>query len=137
MTWETFLLWLVALAATARLTHLAVDDTLTEPLRVWLRRGTGVRRFFGRVTECTWCTSVWAAGIVATTGYFAGHTAAFRVPALVLALSWLASVAEIWLGDPTPLVREHKATLTHHLGVIHTDVRLLTDEPASDASNPS
>ena len=53
----------------ARLTRLVVIDTITGPLRDWLRnrrqRGR-VLTFVFDVVTCQWCTAVWvAAGCVA------------------------------------------------------------------------
>jgi hypothetical protein len=52
---------LVLPLATARLTRLITEDTITEPLRV---KAAERSTFLEELTGCAWCSGVWAAGAV-------------------------------------------------------------------------
>lgn len=47
--------------ATARLTRLITEDTITEDLR---HKVGGLHPMVGELVGCRWCAGVWAAGIV-------------------------------------------------------------------------
>jgi hypothetical protein len=55
--------------ATVRLTRLAMDDDVTQPIRDWLQgQEDAGRQWAGTVNgalDCPWCTSVWAGLAVA------------------------------------------------------------------------
>ncbi|MFC1418722.1 hypothetical protein [Streptacidiphilus cavernicola] len=108
--------YVLALGAVLRLTHLLVDDRITLPLRTWAAQGAGPgRRFGAAVLSCTWCTSIWTSAATVALWWaarWAQHPGLFAVPALVLSLSWVASVLEIW-SDPTP--SERSSHHFHHL----------------------
>lgn len=52
---------LIELLATARLTRLVTEDSITEPLR---DRAMEIHPMLGELVHCRWCTSVWAAAAV-------------------------------------------------------------------------
>lgn len=106
---------LLALGAAARLTRLAVSDTITERPRLALlsrvarsraqRRAiaetgeaappTPIRQFFLDLLQCHWCLGFWIAGAVVASAYLYGHTLYWQAAATVLALSYALG----WLAD--------------------------------------
>jgi len=54
----------VAVLATARITRLITEDSITEPLR---DRAMEIHPKLGELVHCRMCTSVWAGAFVAAT----------------------------------------------------------------------
>jgi Protein of unknown function (DUF1360) len=79
--------WLLVDALAAyRLTHLAVDDTITAPCRAWV-----LERWPGwplTLVTCSWCISIWIGGAVVAATCFAPGI--WQYPALALAFSGVA-----------------------------------------------
>jgi len=110
MAWFHF--FLLGLAA-FRFTHLLVYDRITAFIRkpflevkeetdpdgstveVILVKGTGLRRFFGELLSCHWCTGVWCAAILYVGSMYL--SAVFEPVIYILAISGLAAVIEEWL----------------------------------------
>lgn len=106
---------LLTLGAAARLTRLAVSDTITEPVRTWVlvrvarsRRQraeiadtgradppTPVRQWLLDLLQCHWCLGVWITAAVVATAFLYGHTPAWQITATVLALAYALG----WLAD--------------------------------------
>lgn len=80
--------WLIVDAlAVFRLTHLVVDDTITQPIRTRLLNGPA---WMLPLATCSWCISFWiAGGAVALTCFY---PAGWQYPAAVLALSGVAGI---------------------------------------------
>lgn len=84
------MIWLVLLVvnvlAVHRLTHLVIDDKITEPIRDKIFDKFGQpHETWTYLFTCPWCTSIWVAVIAVAGSLFAP---AFWIPAaLVLALS--------------------------------------------------
>ena len=108
MTWMVLVL---ALGATARLTRLIGRDSITFFFRDWLaargedsrdkRAAKGRRmkslpeRFFTFVEDmvtCPWCLSVWVSAPVAVLAWLYGETVWFVVPAIALTASHLTGL---------------------------------------------
>lgn len=103
MSWMVLVL---ALGATARLTRLVGRDSITFFFRDWLaargedardrRTGKGLRmksvteRVFAFVEDmvtCPWCLSIWMSAAVAVLAWHFGETVWFVVPAMALTAS--------------------------------------------------
>ena len=69
--------------ATRRLTHLVVDDKITEPVRDAIFMSFGYSFWIRYLLTCTRCTSVWAAIVV----LMLSRHRATKVIASILALS--------------------------------------------------
>lgn len=54
----TLFLWVLALA---RITRLINSDELTDPLRIWVARRTGLQSTWTYFISCPWCVSFWLA----------------------------------------------------------------------------
>lgn len=98
--------FLLALGATARITHFVNEDELVRPFRDWVlnwgdsadeERDTPYLAYF---LTCPWCVSIWAAGAVTTLAYFYGEQPGFFIPAAALAISWLYGVLAPWVAPP-------------------------------------
>lgn len=100
-------LFALGVLATARLTRLAGQDTITARLRERLKKREGRAARFGvKLIACPWCFTIWAAALI-----FAWLTAAYIYatglifwpaivyPLEVLAASQLAALLTIWF-DP-------------------------------------
>lgn len=99
MTWIVFLL---ALGASLRMTRMFVDDSITDNLRTNLeihgepvldKRFGRLANFFSRALNCPWCTSVWWASFVFGTAYFAGEEKWWQFGAAALTASWIIGIA--------------------------------------------
>jgi hypothetical protein len=107
----TFLNLFILSLASFRLTRLFVYDKITEFIRIpffdelteenedgeievyYLPKKTGVKRFFGELLSCYWCTGIWAAAIIVGLFYlFPG----FSTPViLILAVAGIAAMLEL------------------------------------------
>ncbi|MFK9095470.1 DUF1360 domain-containing protein [Bacillus salipaludis] len=107
----TFLNLLILSLATFRLTRLLVFDKITEFIRnpffdeikeenedgemevYYLPKKTGVKKFFGELLSCYWCSSIWAAALIVALFYL---SPAISVPILlILAVAGIASILEL------------------------------------------
>ena len=61
-----WLLILLALVATARLTRLVTADYVTRPVRRFIDRRWGEESWQSYLSTCDWCASIHTGGIVAT-----------------------------------------------------------------------
>lgn len=106
---------LLALGAAARLTRLAVSDTITDPVRaavlVRVARSraqraaiaetghaeppTPTRQFLLDLLQCHWCLGFWITAATTATAYLYSNTLYWQAGATVLA----ASYALGWLAD--------------------------------------
>jgi hypothetical protein len=133
VAWQTILLALLTLGATARITRLVTDDTFTQPLRDLINAKAADRwyaadesqpdtlthhvpaplawRWLNKLVTCPWCAGFWISALTALgylrcwLGVWPWHNAAtaFTYPAAVFALSWLVGLAHDWLDSPPPV----------------------------------
>jgi hypothetical protein len=106
----TLLNLLLLSLASFRLTRLLISDKITEFMRApffdeikeenvvgeievyYLPKKTGIKRFFGELLSCYWCTGIWAStGIVSMFLLSPAFSAAII---LILAVAGLASIVE-------------------------------------------
>ena len=78
MTLPAWLLVVLAIGATMRLTRLVNEDAITEPIRSWFFRRDGdelepdeIGRWAYFIT-CPWCVSIWVGALVAYTAIWWG-----------------------------------------------------------------
>lgn len=95
----TVAVFVLALAATARVTRFITRDSLFAPVRDWVAVHAGPDSRLYTLITCVWCSSVWIAAPAAVTAWWWGHTVWWQVVCMVLALSYLTSVAATWI-DP-------------------------------------
>lgn len=81
---ETWLLILLAILATARLTRLVTEDAVLDVPRAWMQRKGGALAYF---VQCPWCVSIWLGGGVAAATYNWPQYAFVQVGLLGLAAS--------------------------------------------------
>lgn len=105
MSWMTFVL---AVGATARITRLIGRDSITFFFRDWLAARTEDAResrkrgrvgpkerllsFTEDMATCPWCLSVWVSAPVAALAWLWGETVWFAVPAAALTASYLTGL---------------------------------------------
>lgn len=92
MTVPVWLQLLIYALATARVTGLIVDDTITEPARTalieWLDdRPRTLGSFVAGVIGCSWCAGMWVSLAAAPLVWFYGDSPVMLIPALALAFS--------------------------------------------------
>lgn len=85
----------VDLAATARLTRLAVDDEITRPARELVEELAGPDSRLTYLVNCPACTSVWAGAVVQALPRWV--RVALALSAGTLAARWAAEVTEATL----------------------------------------
>lgn len=95
----TVVVFLLALAATARVTRFIVADALAQPARDWVAVHKGPTSRWYTLITCTWCASIWVGAVAVTTGWWWGHAAWWQLITAWLAVSYLVSVTATWL-DP-------------------------------------
>lgn len=93
----------LAAGATARLTRLVVEDTITEPVRVAVVRGlggvsAGAARWAAGLLGCQWCASVWVAGGVVA-GWWLLPSDLWTAGAVVLTAAQAAGIIAVWEGS--------------------------------------
>jgi hypothetical protein len=107
MTW---LVALLALGSTARLTRLGATDDITFRLREWLsfwggvkepeyRRRARLASWLYRLISCPWCLSAWVAPPVVAAAWLWGDRWFFVVPALALTVSYAVGYLASREGD--------------------------------------
>lgn len=89
--------FLLALGITCRITRFITKDTLAAGFRSWMAERFGDDSKLAYLVTCSWCTSIWVSAAVVPLSWTAGGTAAFRVVALILTLSYLSGLASDWL----------------------------------------
>lgn len=94
MVTASWMLVLLVVLATARLTTLVNDDYLLAPFRALVdRRGPDWAVYW---VQCPWCVSVWAGGLTATLAYFWGDTWPVQIGLVALAASYVTgALAEL------------------------------------------
>ena len=105
--WLTIVL---ALGLAVRITRLITLDSITQPIR---DRLTG---FFGALTECPWCTGVWAAVPVGLSWWLWADQTWWQVGALIATLAW-ASGAAAGVGMPS----QHEVATVSPIALINAD----------------
>lgn len=113
------IVFLLTLAATLRLTRLAIHDGITQPFRDRLedwasRKATRSRTMLVKLFECPWCLGAWLSAATAAAELHAANpvptiSLVWTYPALVLTLSWLVGLfdmlvysLEIWEPPGSP-----------------------------------
>lgn len=97
----TWLLVLLAVLATARLTRLINDDVLLDRPRAAIQRTDRVKLAY--FVTCPWCVSMYVGGGVAAAAYWYGDRAFVIVPLVALSASYVTG----WLA--TYLLRAEEA----------------------------
>lgn len=86
-------LWLIVAAlATYRLTRLVTADKITQPLRGWI---VDRSEWFGYLTTCDWCLSVWVAPVPSVAVLVWGDVLAVQIGLVALALSALTGLLSL------------------------------------------
>ena len=99
--------WLLAAAATARLTRLVtLDDVPPLPAaRRWLAQRLDVAAAYDRgdppsswwtLVTCAWCISFWIGAAVVAVGYATGPNGWWSAICGTLAVSLVAGVVDVW-----------------------------------------
>ena len=65
MSW--WLIFVLSVLAVHRLTHLVIDDKITEPIRNWFFDRWNPAETWTYLFTCPWCVSIWA-GIATVIG---------------------------------------------------------------------
>ncbi|MEH7108998.1 MULTISPECIES: DUF1360 domain-containing protein [Bacillaceae] len=106
----SFLQLILLSLASFRLTRLLVYDKITEFLRnpffdeiqqetengeletYYIPKQTGIKRFFGELLSCYWCTGIWTTSVIVFLHYFFSQ---ITIPIIsILAIAGLASIIE-------------------------------------------
>lgn len=90
---QTWLLVLLAVLATARLTRLINDDAILDRPRAWVQRG-GESKLAYFVT-CPWCVSIWVGACVAVATYDWHAYGVVQVGLLMLAASHVTGMLAV------------------------------------------
>ena len=95
--------WLLVVyaLAVARLTGLAVKDSITMPIRDrilnWLDDEPGTLGWWvGEGITCPWCVSMWIAGAAAPMVWWYGNQPWMVIPATAFAFSQIAGMTSEW-----------------------------------------
>ena len=83
MTW--YFIFLLNVLAVHRLTRLAVEDKITEPIREKLFDRWPPQHTWTYLLTCPWCVSIWFAGLAAA-GVFL-FWSVWQIAAFILAMS--------------------------------------------------
>lgn len=89
--------FLLALGSTLRITRFLTKDTLAAPLRAQVIRRTGPDSRWTELSTCPWCLSIYVATATVCAAWWAGGSAWFQIPALVLTTSYLVGIAGRWI----------------------------------------
>lgn len=93
MSASTLTLVFVLACATARLTWLVTDDSISRPLRAWIITRFGAASMVAELVHCTWCTGMWCAGGLVALAYWAGLAGGWASAIiLVPAVAWVAQM---------------------------------------------
>lgn len=100
---------LLAAGAAARLTRLAVADTVTGPARHWINHVSYVAprpiraaaSVLDTLLACAWCAGFWISVAVAASAVTFGHTPLWQVIALALTYSYLVGREAANIEDRT------------------------------------
>jgi hypothetical protein len=90
---------LLAIGATARLTRLVTEDSITERFRSWVVLKFGDDSAADTLVHCPWCASVWLGSLVVA-GALVLPPDLFRGGALALTASHLAALSALHLENP-------------------------------------
>lgn len=107
-------LFLLTFGLALRLTRLAVDDSITLPLRIklttasagtWNRTTMTMDRtrrqkfvgWFAQLLDCPWCFGVWASAGSFAAAYFWGDHKWFVYVAAAMTASWLIGLASTYV----------------------------------------
>lgn len=88
--------FLATLGATARLTRLGIEDTITQPFRDFLARRSArskVAFWFVQLFECPWCLGMWIAMAMTAAAVASDGAGWYLWPATALSISYLIGVA--------------------------------------------
>jgi hypothetical protein len=105
----TFLNLVILSLASFRLTRLIVFDKITEFIRepffdemeevneegekelYYIPKKEGVKKFFGELLSCYWCTGIWTTTGLVLLSYFIPY---FQIVIMILAIAGLAAILE-------------------------------------------
>lgn len=87
---NVWLLAILAVLSTARLTRLITADYVTRSLRGWVHRRFGTDSKIGYMVVCDWCLSVYVGAVVATVLWW--HVGVVPIVALALSASYLTGL---------------------------------------------
>lgn len=96
----TLAVFLVALGASLRLTRLAIDDSILEPLHARILRLSSSDRYkrgilgtwLFKLFSCPWCIGFWISLGVTLLAAASNGGAWFFYPAAALSISWLVGI---------------------------------------------
>lgn len=96
--WLAFLLVVLALAS-ARITRLIVNDTISLPLRLLAIRRLGQNHPIVTLLHCPWCSGWWVSVALTSFAWLAGLTGSVAVtllliPAVAYATAWFGKNVE-------------------------------------------
>lgn len=92
----TWLLFLIALGATLRLTRLVTADRITEAPREWLLHRWGDESLRGYLLSCDYCASMYVAPVVAGVTVAWGDNRVVVAGLLALTASMVAGLVARW-----------------------------------------
>lgn len=101
MTGVSWLLFVLAVLATARLTRLVVADQITDGVRRWVQARSGENVAY--LVTCPWCASPYLAVPVAVGVLWHGANRAVLLVLVVLAASEVTGLIAGWLDPPDDL----------------------------------
>lgn len=92
MTVPPWLQLVIYSLAVARLTGLIVADSITDPVRDWIKirlddRPATLGASIATLIECPWCAGMWIALVAAPLVWFWGGSPVMLIPAIALAFS--------------------------------------------------
>lgn len=95
---HVWLLLLLAVLATARLTRLVTDDAILDRPRdaIYRRSPDGALAYF---VSCPWCVSMWLGAGVAAAVYWRGDEPWVQVPLIALAASHITGLLALKAGQ--------------------------------------
>jgi len=93
MSLELIVVALLAVGAAARLTRLVSMDVFppARKFREWTVNQFGEDHWIPELVFCPWCIGFWISATVGASAWMWGDTAAWQIPASLLALSYVAS----------------------------------------------
>ncbi len=90
---DSWLLVVLVVLATARLTKLIIDDYILEPVRVWVNDHAGDGIVY--LIQCPWCVSIYVGAGVSVAAWAWRDQAWLIVALIALTASYLTGILEL------------------------------------------